>query len=350
MIKAGELLQPLLTVLEKQLLTYPVTHCDETVVQLLKEPDKQATSNSYMWVRVGGPPTQPIRLFHYAPSRSGSVVSGLLESYQGYLQTDDYAGYNAVTATKGVTQLGCWAHARRKFIEVQKTTVGKTKNAIKPRNIVSKADMAVSLIAKLYAIEKSIIADFVTHLDNEIVNLFQQVLLVCDESGLIEKKMFVIDSCKLPSDASREWSGTHEELEHKSKKMRTAVKFMLEKHKANDNTGTTEAIKEREREQIKTLEKNANKIDAFLKNNEKRIGHRGKEVKSNVTDNESVKMKTSHGTIQGYTGIATVDEQNQIIIQADVHGEGQEHGLLKKIVESIKTNLNAIGPKTKKSH
>jgi len=107
MIKSGELLQPLLNAMEKQLITYPVMHCDETVVQILKEPDKPPTSKSYMWVRVGGPPTQPVRLFHYAPSRSGSVVSELLEGYQGYLQTDDYAGYNAVAATKGVTQLGC---------------------------------------------------------------------------------------------------------------------------------------------------------------------------------------------------------------------------------------------------
>jgi transposase len=149
MIKAGELLEPLLKVMETQLLTYPVMHCDETVVQILKEPDKLASSKSYMWVRVGGPPTQPIRLFHYAPSRSGEVVSELLEGYQGYLQTDDYAGYNAVAANKGVTQLGCWAHARRKFIDAQKATAGKIKRT-------GKADMAVSLIAKLYAIEKTI--------------------------------------------------------------------------------------------------------------------------------------------------------------------------------------------------
>lgn len=193
------------------------------------------------------------------------------------------------------------------------------------------------------------IADFVAKLENEIVDLFQQVLLVCDESGLIERKMFAIDGCKLPSDASREWSGTHEELDHKSKKMRKAVKVMLDKHKNNDGNGTTEAIKEREREQIKTLEKNANKIDEFLNNNEKRIGRRGKEVKSNVTDNESAKMKTSHGTIQGYTGIATVDQQNQIIIQADAHGEGQEHGLLKETIDAIKTNLNAIDKQTEQA-
>jgi len=150
MIKSGDLLQPLLNAMETKLLTYPVMHCDETVVQILKEPDKPATSKSYMWVRVGGPSTQPIRLFHYAPSRSGSVVSELLEGYQGYLQTDDYAGYNAVAAKIGVTQLGCWAHARRKFIDAQKATRSKTKNK------VSKADMAISLIAKLYAIEKTI--------------------------------------------------------------------------------------------------------------------------------------------------------------------------------------------------
>jgi len=149
MINAGELLQPLLNEMEKQLLGYPVMQCDETVVQILKEPDKSATSQSYMWVRVGGPPTQPIRLFHYAPGRSGSVASGLLEDYLGYLQTDDYAGYNAVAANKGVTQLGCWAHARRKFIDAQKVIKSKTR-------IAGKADKAISLIAKLYAIESGL--------------------------------------------------------------------------------------------------------------------------------------------------------------------------------------------------
>lgn len=148
MIKAGTLLQPLLNLLEDQLLAYPVMHCDETTLQVLKEPDKPASSKSYMWVRVGGPPTQPIRLFHYAPSRSGLVASELLEGYRGYLQTDDYAGYNRVCANNAITQLGCWAHVRRKFIEAQKAT-SATKCS-------GKADMAVGLIAKLYAIEKSI--------------------------------------------------------------------------------------------------------------------------------------------------------------------------------------------------
>jgi hypothetical protein len=71
-----------------------------------------------------------------------------MAGYQGYLQTDDYAGYNTVAAENRITQLGCWAHARRKFIEAQKASA-KNKKA-------GKADMAITFIRKLYAIEKQI--------------------------------------------------------------------------------------------------------------------------------------------------------------------------------------------------
>jgi len=147
-IKAGDLIQPLLNLLQDRLLDYPVMHCDETTVQVLNEAGKRAQSKSYMWVRVGGPPTQPIRLFHYADSRRGDVASDLLLGYQGYLQTDDYGGYNAVTAGNQITQLGCWAHARRKFIDAQKVASNPSK--------ANKADMAIAMIAKLYAVERRI--------------------------------------------------------------------------------------------------------------------------------------------------------------------------------------------------
>ncbi len=73
----------------------------------------------------------------------------LLSGYEGYVQTDDYAGYNAACAENSITQLGCWAHARRKFIEAQKANSGKNKKT-------GKADVAINLIAKLYAIEKQV--------------------------------------------------------------------------------------------------------------------------------------------------------------------------------------------------
>ena len=149
MIKSGELIQPLINLLEDKLLSYPAMHCDETTLQVLNEPDKQASQKSYMWVRVGGPPAQPIRLFQYADSRRGEVASTLLAGFEGYLQTDDYAGYNTACTENTITQLGCWAHARRKFIDAQKASSGKTKKT-------GKADVAINLISKLYAVEKRI--------------------------------------------------------------------------------------------------------------------------------------------------------------------------------------------------
>ncbi|XZZ13708.1 transposase [Microbulbifer sp. JTAC008] len=66
-------------------------------------------------------------------------------------------------------------------------------------------------------------------------------------------------------------------------------------------------------------------------------GKRPKEVKSNITDNESAKMTTSKGTIQGYTGIAAVDKKHQIVVEAQAFGEGQEHHTLKPILNGIST-------------
>lgn len=153
MIKCSELLKPLYNVLNDQLLSSGYIHMDETPVQVLKEPDKKAESKSYMWVRLSqsgtGDSNQRIILFDYASSRRADVAQPLLLDFKGYLQTDDYAGYNAVARSKDIIQLGCFAHARRKFIDAQKVAPSK-------KGKISKADMAVQMIAKLYAIEKTI--------------------------------------------------------------------------------------------------------------------------------------------------------------------------------------------------
>ena len=159
MIKGAKLLQPLYNVLNDHLLDSGYVHMDETRVQVLKEPDKLAQSLSYMWVRrTGDPhpgdpplgaPNQTVVLFNYHSSRSASVLDELLGDYQGYLQTDDYVSYHKTGQKKGVTHLGCMAHARRKFIEAQKV-------APSAKGKVSKADMAVSLIKGLYQIESGI--------------------------------------------------------------------------------------------------------------------------------------------------------------------------------------------------
>ena len=101
--------------------------------------------------------------------------------------------------------------------------------------------------------DHSTLAAFVSKLENEIVDLFQQVLMVCQEEGLIGGKMFAIDGCKLPSNASKESSGTHEEMEKKSKKLRGAVEYLVEKHKSQDGQDQNETDLEHEQKQIETL-------------------------------------------------------------------------------------------------
>ncbi|WP_308368608.1 MULTISPECIES: IS66 family transposase [unclassified Microbulbifer] len=155
-IRCGQLAQPLLNLLEDRLREGPIIQCDETPVQVLKEPDKPPESQSYMWVRLGGPPNEQVVLYAYHPSRSGEVARTLLSDFSGYLQTDDYAGYHAVGAATAITHLGCWAHARRKFIEAQKVASSKSKKTKdkSKKNQPSKADIALNYIGHLYGIER----------------------------------------------------------------------------------------------------------------------------------------------------------------------------------------------------
>ena len=144
-IGAGRMLQPLHNLMRDVLLDGAVIHMDETVVQVLKEPDKKPTSNSYMWVQTGGPPGKPVVLYDYDPSRSAEVPVRLLHDYRGYLMTDGYDGYNKLARTEGIEHLVCWAHARRRFVEAVK---------VQPKGKRGRADEAVALIGKLYGIER----------------------------------------------------------------------------------------------------------------------------------------------------------------------------------------------------
>ncbi|WP_414730269.1 IS66 family transposase, partial [Zhongshania aliphaticivorans] len=150
MMRSGELITPLITQLDRELRRGKIIQCDETPLQVLNEPDRPASSQSYMWVRRSGVPDHPIVLYDYAPSRAGSVAENLLSGFSGYLQTDDYVGYHAVGRQDNIIHLGCWAHARRKFIDAQKAGTSKDKKTAR----IGKADVAINYIAKLYAIEK----------------------------------------------------------------------------------------------------------------------------------------------------------------------------------------------------
>jgi len=144
MIRCGELVQPLINRFEDYLLSQPYLHMDETPVQVLNEVGKTATSKSYMWVRSAGPPENRIILFDYDPSRGGAVPRRLLADYEGALMVDGYEGYGPVCREQSLVRLGCWVHARRKFVDVSKSSKKKNGQAV----------YAIKLIAKLYRIEK----------------------------------------------------------------------------------------------------------------------------------------------------------------------------------------------------
>lgn len=146
MIKSGELVQPLINLLQDHLLARSLVHMDETTVQVLNEPDKKAQSKSYMWLMASFT-HQPITLFHYAPTRSQQVPIDLLDSSVNALMIDGYEWYQKACDHYTIKRLGCWAHARRKFIDAQK---------LQPRGKIGKPDQALAFIQKLYAIEKQI--------------------------------------------------------------------------------------------------------------------------------------------------------------------------------------------------
>jgi len=187
------------------------------------------------------------------------------------------------------------------------------------------------------------IADFISSLDKEAIHLFRDVLLYCDEMGLIGKEMFAIDGCKLPSNASKEWSGTRADFEKKAAKMETAIERIIGRHQQTDVSGTESEMRKRDEKYIETLKKRIRKVRDWLDDNDDKPGKTGKPKKSNITDNDSAKMKTSKGVIQGYDGVATVDSKRQIVVHAEAYGEAQEHDLLKPMVEGTEENFKAIG-------
>lgn len=149
-VNTANALSPVTSALHNHLLRGQVIHMDETRIQVLKEKDRKAQNQSYMWVQKGGPPDKPAILYHYDPSRSGKVAQELLAGYEGALMTDGYEAYNAVVQENALDHLCCMAHMRRKFVEVQKTHPKPKKGQVKK---VTKADLVINMIKQLYAIE-----------------------------------------------------------------------------------------------------------------------------------------------------------------------------------------------------
>ena len=180
------------------------------------------------------------------------------------------------------------------------------------------------------------IANFVRDLGGDIADLFTQVLFICDSEGLIGREMFAIDGVKLPSNASKAKSGTRADFERQAAKLEAAVQTMLARHREDDQRGVEPDLAEKEGERIQRLRRDATQIRQWLTEHpEERRGAKGAVRKSNRTDADSAKMATSKGVIQGYTGVAAVDAEHQIIVEAQAHGSGSEQALLLPVLDAM---------------
>ena len=170
------------------------------------------------------------------------------------------------------------------------------------------------------------IAQFVSTLGDDIARVFAAVLAVCDQQGLLGREMFAIDGVKLPSNASKHRSGTRADVARQAEKLEAAATTILERHRANDTRPTEPALDTKAATRIARLTRDAAQLRTWLAQHpDDRRGAKGAIRKSNRTDNESAKMATSKGVLQGYTGVATVDSAHQIIVGAQAHGTGSEH-------------------------
>jgi transposase len=193
--------------------------------------------------------------------------------------------------------------------------------------------------------DHSTIAAFVSSMGEEIGDLFTRVLLICEEEGLLGNTHFSLDGLKLSSNASKEWSGTFSDLQKKKVKLEEKVKEAIKEHRIADRAeGKDNITAKKQREtRINRLKQKSDRIEEFLLENKPRIGNQGKEIQSNVTDNESSKMATSHGVVQGYNANAMVDEKHQVIVNAEAFGKGEDSNSMAPMLKGTKENLEAIG-------
>ena len=147
-------LTPIMVQMRQLFYTGRLIQMDETRLQVLNEPGRDNTQQSFMWVYRGGLPDNPVAWYEYAETRSGEVPYQFLfppdgpeppENWQAYLQTDGYTGYNALARQPQILgHAACWAHVRRKFVD-----------ATKGRKNTAAAHQMVALIGKLYQVERA---------------------------------------------------------------------------------------------------------------------------------------------------------------------------------------------------
>jgi transposase len=151
MVQAAGGCAGLINLLMEEIRSGPLIGIDESPFQVLNEAARHNTTKSYIWVYRGGQLEHPILLYQYQRTRSGRVALEFLNDYHGYIQSDDFSGYDHLDQNPNIVHLGCWAHSRRKFIKVVKVRKKHRSKRVNPKSL---ADEALDYIGKLYQVEK----------------------------------------------------------------------------------------------------------------------------------------------------------------------------------------------------
>ena len=191
------------------------------------------------------------------------------------------------------------------------------------------------------------ISCFICERSKELHDIFTKVIMYCNELGLIGGEIFAIDGLRLPSNASRELSGTKEQLNKRLKLYQKMAEKHLLRHRSKDEQGETgTGEKDHFEERQKYLSRKIEKISNFLEKTEKKEGSGGQEIQSNVTDNESALIRGPNGFLQGYVGLAVSDQKNQVITSAEAFGSATENEHLPLMLDKSIKNLKEAGVKT----
>jgi len=195
------------------------------------------------------------------------------------------------------------------------------------------------------AIHWTTIADFISGNKEAVGETFTQVLMYCNELGLIGGENFGVDGLRLPSNASIEMSGTEKQLAKRLEVYRKMASRHIERHERKDKQTSDGGTEERFKKRQDLLNGRIEKISRFLAKMQKKEGRNIQEIQSNVTDNESAMIHSSKGYIQGYVGIAISDRKSQVITSAQAFGSANETEHLPEMLDSNAKNLEEAGIK-----
>src|SRR2546425_9193261 len=277
------------------------------------------------------------------------LVPGTLEYAIHYLveQRLDLSLFDARYAND---QTGCRAYAPQVLLKV--ILLGYARGVLSSRRLERACRENITFMALTcgQTPDHSTLATFVSSLHVELPAVVAQVLLICEQEGLLGGTHFSLDGVKLPSHAAKESSGTFTDLRQKQQALERKVAEALREHRAHDRRDDAPPDEGRGpvppppvAPRVARLQRQAERIEQFLATQEPKRGRRGNEVQSNVTDNESAKLASAHGVVQGYNANAVVDAKHQVVVYAEAFGQGDDAASVAPLLAGTAHNLTAVG-------